>query len=68
MEVTNRQDEWRIEQGLTAAKLPILDQSRAEARPVPPEGPFKEFKDEAAIWAIGDPNKLFAEELEGWKG
>lgn len=65
---TNRPDEWRIEQGLAGAKLPILDQTGIETVFIEP-GQYKEFpKDEEAIKALGDPNVLFAREREGWRG
>ena len=68
METTNRPDEWRIEQGLAGNELPILDQTGPEPRSILPSGPFKPFKDDAAISAVGDPHELFKEELVGWKG
>ena len=64
----NRPDEWRIEQGLAGYELPILDQTGTEARSIPPREEYKPSKEEAAISAVGDPNKLFVEELEGLKG
>ena len=66
--VHNRPDQWKYEQGLLAAELPILDQSAPETVEIQPhkwEGPSK---DEAAIAAVGDKEKLFAVEREGWKG
>jgi sulfite oxidase len=68
METVNRPDEWRIEQGLAGAKLPILDQTGSETITIPPRKFGELSKDEAAIKAVGDPNELFARELEGWKG
>lgn len=65
----NRPDEWRIEQGLTAHVLPILDQSGAEPKAIPPgDYNWEQWKDAAAIDAIGDREKLFARELDGWVG
>ena len=32
MPIHNRPDEWKIEQGLSGAKLPILDQTGLEPR------------------------------------
>ena len=65
----NRQDEWRIEQGLTAQVLPVLDQSGPEPKAIPPgDYGWKEWKDEATINAIGDPEKLFVREKDGWVG
>ena len=68
METINRPDEWKIEQGLSGAKLPILDQSGRETIPIHPRKWEGFVKDEAAIKAVGDPNELFAREREGWKG
>lgn len=68
MESVNRPDEWKIEQGLSGAKLPFLDQTGSETVAIPPHqwGGFS--KDEEAIKAVGDPKELFTRELEGWKG
>lgn len=63
----NRPDEWKIEQGLHASKLPALDQSGPEHRAIHPKEP-EQWKDEAAIRSVGDRRKLFAGELKGWKG
>jgi sulfite oxidase len=68
METINRPDEWKIEQGLAGAKLPILDQTGRETVTLQPQTFGKLVKDEAAIKAVGDPNKLFTREIEGWKG
>lgn len=68
METVNRPDEWKIEQGLAGAKLPILDQSDGETTLIQPHKWGGLVKDEEAIKAVGDRNKLFARELEGWKG
>ena len=68
METLNRPDEWKIEQGLSGAKLPILDQTGREAVAIHPQKWGQLVKDEAAIKAVGDPNELFVRELEGWKG
>ncbi|KAH7041612.1 oxidoreductase molybdopterin binding domain-containing protein [Microdochium trichocladiopsis] len=64
----NRPDEWKIEQGLTGASLPVLDMTGPETRAIPPAEVQKEFKDEDAIKAVGDPNELFQMERTGWKG
>jgi len=66
-ELPNRPDEWKIEQGLHGASLPILDQTGSEVRYVKPFE-YKPWIDQAAIDALGDRNKLFAEEREGWDG
>lgn len=68
METVNRPDEWKIEQGLAGAKLPFLDQTGNETIAIPAHQWEGATKDEAAIKAVGDPNKLFCRELEGWKG
>jgi sulfite oxidase len=67
MAMHNRPDEWKIEQGIHGASLPILDQSSGESRYVKPFE-YEPFKDEAAIKAVGNPDELFAEEREGWSG
>lgn len=68
-QIENRPDEWKIEQGINAAKLPFLDQSGPETVYIQPKvWDGKMTKDEAAIKAVGDPKKLFPREIEGWKG
>lgn len=64
----NRPDEWKIEQGLAGAKLPILDQTGTETVAIQPQQWGELTKDEEAIKAVGDPDVLFARELEGWRG
>lgn len=66
--VTNRPDEWKIEQGLSGAKLPFLDQTGTNTVYVQPREWPKLVKDEDAIKALGNPDKLFTREREGWKG
>jgi hypothetical protein len=68
METVNRPDEWKIEQGLSGAKLPFLDQTGSETVAIAPHKWEGFSKDEAAIKAVGDPDELFVRELEGWKG
>jgi sulfite oxidase len=68
METLNRPDEWKIEQGLSGGKLPFLDQTGRETVAIPPVKWGELVKDEEAIKSVGDPNKLFTRELEGWKG
>lgn len=68
MEVHNRPDEWKIEQGLSGAKLPFLDQTGDVTVEIEPRAWPELTKDEAAIKAVGDPDKLFTREREGWKG
>jgi sulfite oxidase len=67
-QIHNRPDQWKFEQGLLAHELPILDQTGPETVEIEPhkwEGPSK---DDVAIEAVGDKDKLFAVEREGWKG
>jgi sulfite oxidase len=68
LETTNRPDEWKIEQGLHGAKIPFLDQTGATQVEILPREWPKEWKDEAAIRAVGDPEVLFKAERVGWKG
>jgi sulfite oxidase len=68
MDTVNRPDEWKIEQGLAGHKLPVLDQSEKDTLHIYPPQPKKTMKDEEAIEAVGDRDKLFAREREGWKG
>jgi sulfite oxidase len=65
---SNRPDEWKIEQGLAGAELPVLDMTKPQTEPLVPQvfGPCT--KDEEAIKSVGDPNKLFTREREGWTG
>jgi hypothetical protein len=66
--VSNRPDEWKIEQGLSGAVLPVLDMTGPETKAIPPHVFGELTKDEAAIKAVGDPKKLFQRERKGWKG
>ena len=68
LESVNRPDEWKIEQGLSGAVLPVLDMTGPQTTWTDPQtfGPFT--KDEAAVKAVGDRSKLFARERKGWKG
>lgn len=68
VETNNRPDEWRIEQGMQGAKLPIIDQTGKETVFIHPIDPPAITKDQAVIDAVGDRNKLFAAERKGWKG
>ncbi|KAM0298123.1 hypothetical protein HYE67_001163 [Fusarium culmorum] len=65
---TNRPDEWKIEQGMSAATLPALDMTGPEtvALDIQTFGPLT--KDQKAIDAVGDRNELFKIERKGWKG
>jgi len=65
---SNRPDEWKIEQGMAAAALPVLDMTGPETIHIPPAAPQEDFKDEEAIKAVGDRNALFQMERTGWKG
>jgi sulfite oxidase len=68
MKTTNRPDEWKIEQGLSGAVLPVLDMTKAKTKALPIQtfGPLT--KDEKAIKAVGNPAKLFTMERKGWTG
>lgn len=68
LDTTNRPDEWKIEQGMAGHKLPILDQSARDTIHLYPVRPARLTKDEEEIASVGDRDKLFARELEGWKG
>lgn len=68
IETNNRPDEWRIEQGMQSAKLPIIDQTGKETVFIHPVDLPGISKDQAAIDAVGDREKLFAAERKGWKG
>lgn len=68
LKTTNRPDEWKIEQGLSGAVLPVLDMTKPKTKALAIQtfGPLT--KDEKAIKAVGDREKLFAAERKGWKG
>lgn len=66
--MNNRPDEWKIEQGLSGAKLHFLDQTGPETKYIQPQGQPKLTKDQAAIDAVGDRAELFKDERDGWKG
>lgn len=68
MKTTNRPDEWKIEQGLSGAELPVLDMTESVTKVLPPQIFGDLTKDETAIQSVGDCNKLFEEEREGWTG
>jgi sulfite oxidase len=65
---TNRPDEWKIEQGLSGAVLPLLDMTGPETKAIPPQVFGELTKDEEALKAVGDTSKLFVRERKGWKG
>jgi sulfite oxidase len=68
MEVHNRPDEWKIEQGMSGAKLPFLDQTGDVTLEILPHKWPELTKDEEAIKAVGNPDELFKRERPGWKG
>lgn len=65
---SNRPDEWKIEQGLSGAVLPVLDMTAAQTRPLAIQTFGELTKDEEAIKKVGDRDILFKIEREGWKG
>lgn len=68
IKTANRPDEWKIEQGLSGAALPVLDMTGPETKALDIQvfGPLT--KDEKAIEAVGDREKLFTRERKGWVG
>lgn len=68
MKTTNRPDEWKIEQGLSGAVLPVLDMTGPETVAIDPQVFGELTKDEEAIKAVGNREKLFTREREGWVG
>jgi sulfite oxidase len=68
VKTTNRPDEWKIEQGLSGAVLPVLDMTTPRTMPLPVQEFGELTKDEKAIKAVGDPDKLFKMERKGWTG
>lgn len=64
----NRPDEWRIEQGLSAAVLPVLDMTGPDTKTIEPHVFGELTKGQAAIDAVGNRDELFKAEREGWKG
>lgn len=67
-ETSNRPDEWKIEQGLSGAVLPVLDMTGPEVKAIPPQEFGELTKDEDAIRAVGDREALFVRERKGWVG
>lgn len=68
-------DEWKLEQGLAAAELAIRDQTLPEGhvykRRVESSDEESGGDDDAKADDIAkedDPNVVFAEEREGWRG
>jgi sulfite oxidase len=68
MKTTNRPDEWKIEQGLSGAVLPVLDMTGPEIKEIPPQTFGELSRDQDAINSVGDRNSIFAAERKGWKG
>lgn len=68
MEIRNRPDEWKIEQGLHGAKLPFLDQTGDVTMEILPASIPEMTKDEAAIKSVGDRDEIFKRERDGWEG
>ncbi|KAK6206645.1 hypothetical protein LQW54_007597 [Pestalotiopsis sp. IQ-011] len=69
IKTANRPDEWKIEQGMAGAVLPVLDMTEPEVKCIPPQKfPSQRKKNDAAIKAVGDPKKLFTRERQGWRG
>lgn len=67
-ETANRPDEWKIEQGLSGAVLPVLDMTGPETKSLDPQVFGELTKDEEAVKAVGDRDNLFARERKGWVG
>lgn len=68
MKTSNRPDEWKIEQGLSGAVLPILDQTGPKTKVLDPQVFGDLTIDEEAIKSVGDREKLFTRERKGWVG
>jgi sulfite oxidase len=65
----SRPNEWKIEQGLSGAELPVIDMTEPENKSLIFQTfPTKFAKDEEAIKSVGDPEKLFVRERDGWIG
>lgn len=67
-DITNRPDEWKIEQGLVGAELPVLDMTGPEIKALDPQTFGELTRDDKAIEAVGDRDELFARERKGWAG
>jgi hypothetical protein len=67
-DIHNRPDEFKIEQGLHAAQLPILDQTGDATVEIHPPAKLELSKDEEAIKAVGNRDELFKRERDGWEG
>lgn len=68
IETSNRPDEWKIEQGLVGAELPVLDMTGPETKALDPQVFAELTRDDEAIKAIGNRDELFARERKGWVG
>ncbi|KAF2008857.1 molybdopterin binding oxidoreductase [Aaosphaeria arxii CBS 175.79] len=66
--ITNRPGEWKIEQGMSGAELPVLDMTGSQIRTLAPQTFPAPAKDEEALKSIGDRDALFKMERKGWKG
>ena len=66
--IENRPDEWKIEQGLSGAVMPVLDMTGPENKFLLPRVASELTKDKEAIKAVGDRKELFKRERKGWKG
>lgn len=64
----NRPDEWRIEQGLSGAALPFLDQTNDSCPEIEPRPARDALSLEELLEAVGDKTYAFDAEREGWKG
>lgn len=67
-ETSNRPDEWKIEQGLVAAELPVLDMTGPEIKALDPQVFGELIRDDEAIKAVGNRDELFTRERKGWVG
>ena len=68
MKTKNRPDEWRIEQGMSGAVLPVLDMTGPKVKELPLQT-FKPTITEAdAGKGPAERSKTFAAERKGWNG
>lgn len=66
--ISNRPDEWKIEQGMLGGALPPLDMRAPRVVPLENQTFGDLTKDEEAIKEVGDRSELFKAERKGWKG
>lgn len=64
----NRPEEWKIEQGMLGAALPVLDMTGEETGYIYPQDPEPLHKDEKALRQVGNTDSLFLSERKGWTG